>query len=188
MEFTYTLTEDDYLKAATIKVPRSARRPWSRVLSVTYVVLFYLSVGLIVVAGRTLEWLDLTGDKLGNLPIGSVLSSSIFPMLILPLLIFVLFKTVTYLPTRKTRIEQFRNCIGCTVATTAIVSSQSIAFRSEAGTSECSWKCFAGWNSQGGLLILANHANTRHILKTARLEPAQSSELMQILATALPQR
>jgi hypothetical protein len=188
MEFTYTLTEDDYLKAATIRLPRSARGPWARTLSTTYLVYFFLSVGLIVATGRILEWFDLTGGKLGNLPIGDVLGSSIVPMLILPALVLILFKAVTYFPARKARIEQFYKCIGCTVATTAVVSAQYIAFRSEAGTSECSWKCFGGWNSQGGLLVLAGHTNTRHILRIAELEPAQISELMQILASALPHR
>jgi hypothetical protein len=186
MEFTYTLTENDYLNAAAIKVARSAGRPWSRLLSVTYIVLFYLSVGLTVVAGRTLEWFDLTGNKLANLPLTGVMTSSIMPMTMLPLFFLILFKTVTYFPNQRVRREQFRSCLGCKVKMTAVVSSQSIAFRSEIGSSECSWKCFAAWNSQNGLLVLTNHAGTRQILKIAALNPAQHSELMQILSTALP--
>src|SRR4051812_27499009 len=133
IEFTYTLTEDDYLNAAKIKVARSAGRPWSRVLSVTYIVLSYLTVGLILVTGRLLEWFDVTGNKLGNLPIGSVFGSSIVPTAILPLGILYLFKAVTYLPSRRARREQFRSCLGCTAATTAVISLESVAFRSEAG-------------------------------------------------------
>ena len=188
MEFTYTLTEDDYLRAAAMRVPSFSRGPWSRVLSVSYIVVFYLSVGLLIVAGRMLEWLNLTGDKFGNLPLGDMLGSSIVPTAILPVAIFVLFKVIPFVPTRKARIEQFRRCIGCRVAVTAMLSPESIAFRSEAGRSECIWKCFAGWTAQDGLLILADHANTRHILKISGLDQAQHIEFMKILATALPKR
>ncbi|WP_109485938.1 hypothetical protein [Occallatibacter savannae] len=188
MEFTYTLTEDDYLKAAAIKLARPTGHPWSRILSVTYIVLLYLSVGVIVATGRILEWFDLTGDKLGNLPIGDLLASSIMPTAILPLGILILFRAVTYLPNRRLRREQFRSCIGCTATTTAVFSLESVAFRSEAGFSQSAWKCFARWKSQEGLLVIANHAGTRHIVKVAGLDQAQLTELMEILAAALPQR
>ena len=189
MEFTYKLTEADYVKAARIRAKSlNARRPWSKFLSRLYLVLSFAILWLCFSAGRILEWLDLTGDKLGNLAVGNLLLSSILPTAILSLLIILLVRAVTYLPRRRLRREQYRNSAACQVETRVRVSPQSIAFQSETGSSESNWKNYATWNMRDGILVLTNHGGVRHILKIAGLDPAQHSELMGILSDALPQK
>jgi len=186
MEFAYKLTEADYVKAARIKAKSLNARPWSKFLSRLYLVLSFVILWLCFSAGRILEWLDLTGDKLGNLAVGNLLLSSILPTAILSLLIILLVRAVAYLPRRRLRREQYRNSAACQVETRVRVSPQSIAFQSETGSSESNWKNYATWNTRDGILVLTNHGGVRHILKIAGLD--QHSELMGILADALPQK
>ena len=185
MEFTYRLTEEDYLRAAKIKAKNTSTRPWSRFLSRIYLGLFFLVLWFSMIVGRILEWLDLTGDKLGHLSVASVLFSSILPTAILSFLVILLIRAVLFWPKLLRRREQFRNSVGCQVETIVNVSPERIAFRSETGSSESQWRSYAAWSTRDGILVLDTQAGVRQILKIAGLSQDQRSELLGILRTTL---
>jgi hypothetical protein len=188
MEFSYRLTEEDYMKASKIKVKYATGRPWARFLSRFYLVLFLITMWLTFASGRILEWLDVTGDKLGKLAIGSLLISSILPTLILSFLVIVLYRALLFWPRMQQRREQYGSNAGCQVETTVTLSPLSIAFRSEMGQSESRLKNYAAWSSRNGILVLATQAGVRQIVKIGGLPPAQQSELLKLLTDALPQK
>jgi hypothetical protein len=188
MEFTYKLTEDDYVRAARVKVERSGPRLWLKVLSRLNSAFFFVGLWIAVAAGRILERFEISRNKLENLAAGQLMFSSILPTLLLSWLIMLVFQMATYWPKLKARREQYRRNAGCHVETSVTASSQSIAFRSETCSSESKWTCYAGWAMQDGILILANHGGVRQILKVEGLEQNQRSELMQILAAAISKR
>ena len=182
MEFTYRLTEDDYLKAAKIKVKiKPSRRPWFQFMSRIYLGLFFFVIWFSMIFGRIFEWLEITGDRLGNLAMGKLLISSIVPASILSLLVFLLVRSVVFWPKRLQHREQYRRNSQCQVETTVNASTQRIVFRSETGSSESLWKCYAGWGTQDGILVLQTYGGVRQIMKVAELNQDQKSEFIRIL-------
>jgi len=185
IEFTYHLTEDDYVKAAEIKVKIKASHPWSKVLSRIYLALLLFVIWFSMIIGRILAWLDITGDKLGKLSIGDVLLSSILPTAILLFLFILLIRILLLWPKKLQRREQYRNSAQCQVATTVKASPERIAFRSEQGSSESQWKCYAGWAAQDEILVLQTFAGVRQILKIPGLNQDQRAEFIRILNAAM---
>ena len=185
MEFTYRLTEDDYVKSAKVKVKINVPRPWSRFLSRIYLGSLFFTIWFSIIIGRILEWLDVTGDKLGNLKTSNLLISSILPAAILLFLVLLFVRILLFLPKRFQRREQYRNSAQCQVATTVKASTERIAFRSEEGLSESQWKCYAGWSAQDGILVLQTFAGVRQILKIADLSQDQRDEFIRIVKTAI---
>ncbi|HEY2468431.1 MAG TPA: hypothetical protein VGI45_11440 [Terracidiphilus sp.] len=185
MEFTYKLTEDDYARAARVKVKSSGSRPWLKLLSRLQLAFFFVGLWIALIAGRILERFEISGEKLGNIAAGRLMLSSVLPTLILSWLIILAFQMATYWPKRKVRREQYRRNEGCHVATSVAVSPESIAFRSETGSSQSKWTCYTGWEIQDGILILLKQGGVRQILKVEGLDPNQQSELKGILANAI---
>jgi hypothetical protein len=186
MEFSYKLTEDDFVRAGAIKVRYPSARAWSKSVSRIYSFSFLAALWLAFVSGRILERLDVTGNKLGDVAVEPLLLASILPSAILAVLIILVIRIVVYWPKRSLRREQYRNNAACQVETVVRISPESISFRSATGSSESRWTCYAGWNLRSGILVLANKAGVRQILKVAGLSPSERTELMQILDVAIP--
>ena len=185
MEFSYKLSEADYLLASKIVVKRP-KRAWARAQS-------YVSLGCLLVivwgallTGMMLEWSDAGGGSLAEAPIGHLVLSSIIPSLILFWFSLWLPRLVMRWPRLMSGREHFRTDPACQAETTAIITSESAKFRSDNGNSESAWDCFSTWGERNGVLVLVTRAGGRKILKISGLSAVEKEDLHAILHVALP--
>ena len=192
MEFTYKLTEPEYLFASKIAT-KGLRQPWARLVRYAYLSVIFLIVWGSVLVGMLLEQQDLVGITAGEIQFmhkaQAVIPASFVPAIGCYCLVLILlrFRFLQWFD-RKRRLEDFRTDPGCQAETTATVTPQSIAFRSATGSSESIWACYSTWAERNGILLLVTHAGVRKILKVAGLSDPQRDELRAILTTALPKK
>jgi hypothetical protein len=196
MEFSYKLTEAEYLLASSIVIKRP-KRPWARVLSNAYLAALFLAIWGTFLAGMVLERNDLVGVTARDLANGNVvrgvsptplLSASILPAAGLFCLLLIVTRLLFRLPILLTRKEHFRSDPGCQAETTVSATAASISFRSAIGSSENIWGGYSTWAERNGILVLVSHAGVRSILKIAELSERERAELRSILGTALPKK
>lgn len=192
MEFSYKLTESDYLRASIIAVNRPKRR-WARALSYGYLTQLFLVIWGALIAGMMLERSDMVGITAADLRDLHV-TSAIIPASIVPSAAFfglvVLLLRLRFLRwfISNSRRENFRVDPACQAATTVTVTPQSIAFRSALGSSESDWRGYSAWAEKDGILLLVTHAGVRKILKISALSDVEKSELLSIVASALQKK
>jgi hypothetical protein len=190
MEFSYKLTEAEYVLACRIAVKRPGR-PWARLLSRSYLFLIFLVVWGSLLAGMVLEQSDLVGitaDEIRHIhTVPEFIPESIIPAICL--FVFVVLalgmRPLRWLD-RKARQEHFRTDPSCQAETTVTATPNSISFRSVNGSSDSIWGCFATWAERNGILVLVTRAGVRKILKISGLTEPEKAEFRMILNAALP--
>jgi hypothetical protein len=190
MEFSYKLSEADYLLASGTAAKRPGR-PWARLLAYGNLTLVFLIIWGALLAGMFLEQSDLAGlnpSEIQTVPlVRQVVPASIVPALCLFCLVFLLLRMrILRWLDRQSRREHFRADPGCQAETTVTLTPQSIAFRSVAGSSESVWDGYATWAERNGILVLVTRAGVRKIMKIASLSESEKVELRGILSAALP--
>jgi hypothetical protein len=188
MEFTYKLTEPEYLLACDIVVKR--RGPsWTRHLPYVYFAGLLLVVWGAIFGGMELECSDLIGVsvEIHKLPpVGLMISGSLLPAFIYAWVVSLIVRAVLRRWYLRRRLRHFHDDPGCQAETTVNFRPDSIGFRSSTGSSESIWECYETWNEKNGVLLLVTRAGTRKIVKTSGLSEAERSELRGILVAALP--
>ena len=187
MEFSYKLSEAEFLGSSKIAT-QSPKRRSARLLSFAYWVALFLVVWSALLIGMMLEWSDFTGDKLAHIPFLHIITASIMPSLIAFWLIPLSLRVMMRWPNQKLRREHFRTDPGCQADTTVIITKESVAFRSATGSSESIWDCYRTWGERNGILVLITRSGIRKILKISGLLEAEQAELRTILASVLPKK
>jgi hypothetical protein len=192
MEFSYKLSEADYLLAGSIAVKRPGR-PRARLLFYAYLATLFLLLWGGLIIGMLLEQMDLVGISAAQIQ-GVQADKAIVPASIVPALLYfcaglILLRTgfLRWFD-RGRRLEHFRTDPGCQAETTVIATAQSIAFRSKTGSSESIWDCYSMWAERQGILVLVTHAGVRKILKVSSLSESEKAEFRGILSAALPKK
>jgi hypothetical protein len=193
MEFSYKLTESEYLSACKIPVKRPGRN-WTRISSYVYNAILLLTVWGAVVLGMLLESWDLVGINAADVPHlhtpAAILPASIVPALgyfALVLMAFRLLRPTRWLAARRRR-EHFRADPQCQAETRVTVTVEGVSFHSATGSSQSIWSTYSTWAERGGVLLLVTHAGVRKILCISKLTDPQRAELRGLLAAVLPQK
>jgi hypothetical protein len=190
MEFSYKLSEAEYLLAGRIAVKRPGQ-PWARVLAYGYLLQIFLIVWGSFLAGMVLERSDMVGVTANDIQkthaVREIVPASIVPAIALFFVIFLLLRMrlLRYFDRRR-RLEHFRTDPGCQAETSVTATRQMIAFRSATGSSESSWGCYAAWAELNGILILVTCAGVRKILKISGLSESEKEEFRSLLNLVLP--
>ncbi len=190
MEFSYKLSEAEYLLAARIAAKRPGR-PSARLFTYAFLTTILLIVWVSFVAGMVLEQSDLVGITAGDLQrphkVEAIIPASIVPTLAIFCVAILLLRMrpLRWL-LRRSRFEHFRIDPGCQAETTVTLTSGSIAFRSATGSSQSIWGCYTTWGERDGVVVLVTCAGVREILKIADLSESEKGEFRSILSSALP--
>jgi hypothetical protein len=196
MEFSYKLTEAEYLKASKLRL-RSARKG-----STVKMVLIWV----VILISLTLLWEVVTRSALTpavnpsapaatssesatpantqqktDLPIALLINLG--PLL---LLVAVWFTLVTLqLPARLRRM--YRNDPAAQGLFTVDITPHSFVLKNTAGiSSEITWNIYERWIDGGDLILLVNYSQAALTLSLAGLSDMQRIELRSILAAVLP--
>jgi hypothetical protein len=193
MEFSYILTEPEYLRACNMRVKRAGRN-WLRINSYVYNAILLLTVWGAVVLGMLLESWDLVGVNTADVP-HPHMPAAILPASILPALAYFFFVLVglrLLRPSRwiaaRQRREHFRTDPSCTAETCVTVTPEGVSFRSATGSSQSIWGTYCGWTERDGIVLLVTRAGVRKILSIGKLTDPEKSELRSILTAVLPQK
>jgi hypothetical protein len=193
MEFSYKVSEDEYMRASKIGIKRP-RGPWARGVSYLYPATLFFAVWGSFLLGMIMERNDLVGVTAGDLHEGHAFrsmspapfwSASLIPALGIFCLLLICLRILFRVPMLRVRREQFRRNPGCQVETTVNVTPSSIAFRSATGSSESRWECYSTWAERDGVLVLVTHAGIRQILRIAGLSEPERAEFRGILSASI---
>ena len=194
MEFSYRITEEDYLFASEIKVkPLTTRRQgW---LKGAYQLLVFLFIFLAVALGLFLGEKDASGAQVDPaLPLlGRILFASIFPAAAISWFYFIALGTMHSVLTRRrerdARLMHYRSDSSCQGMTTLTITPELVLFRCGPDCiTQSGWKSYSEWILSERILLLVTHSRSRRIVNIAALSNTEQQELRAILATALPQK
>lgn len=178
MEFTYQLTEDDFVAANQLKL-KSVHRIITSVVVYSITTFFWIGLTAIWIN----PWLHPHAPHLGQ--DASALQSSLLPgalSLALWILIFRVFSP--YFMRRKFRKAQ--NLRGEFIS---VLNSEGLAEKSSKGSSTFSpWADFAYWRESKTMIIVVSPTDVFHMLPKSGLSDPQQTELRAILTTALPKK
>ncbi|HTW79137.1 MAG TPA: hypothetical protein VME23_06335 [Terracidiphilus sp.] len=198
MEFSYKLTEAEYLRASKLRLKRAGKGPTFKKLLIWVLVLVCLMILWGVV---TRIALNPAVDGSAPVPASSecVTATSTPPKTDAPLallfnlgplllLLAVWFTLVTlWLPGRLRRMYQ--NDPAAQGLFTVNVTAHSFAFKNTAGvSSEISWNIYERWIDGGNLVLLVNYSQAAFTISLAGLSDVQRAELRGILSAALPKK
>ena len=198
MEFSYKLTEAEYLRASKLRLLRAGKGATVKKIIIWVFILVCLMLLWGVVTRNALEP---AVDVSAPVPASSesVTSTSTPPKTDVPLalllnvgpillLLAVWFTLVTLrLPGRLRRMYQ--NDPAAQGLFTVNVTAHSFAFKNTAGiSSEISWNIYERWIDGGDLILLVNYSQAALTLSLAGLSDAQRAELRGILSAALPKK
>jgi hypothetical protein len=190
MEFSYRITETDYLYACKIKVaPRvSQRLRWSKH---AYRLLLFTFVFGTFASGLLFGWKDATAIQIemASPPLGRVFSEAIIPALVISLLYFSVLGVLHRYLTRNTnaQLEHYRSDPSCQCETTLTVTPEQVFFRCANGClTQSGWNIYKQWVESGNIILLITLAGVRKIVNIAGLSEVERDELRGILSAALP--
>jgi len=160
MQFTYELTEEDFIEAYRAHRERSAFNKWSTKIVFWFVILLG-AAGIVVSALAR----DLRPVKM------------VVPLVILALVWKLVF---TVLPRWNMR-RQFRKQPGAQGVKTISFESDGLHFSSENGSGVSAWKNYVRWAEGKNQVLLYNSPYYYIVVSTSTLAPAQRAELLAML-------
>lgn len=198
MEFSYKLTEAEYLKASKLRLKSAGKGTTVKKVLIWGFILVCLMLFWGVVTRnaqkpavdgsapvpRSSERVTSTNTP-PQTDVPFALLTSLGPLL---LLFAVWFTLVTFrLPARLRRM--YRNDPAAQGLFTVNVTPHSFAFKNTAGiSSEISWKIYERWIDGGDLILLVNYSQAALTVSLAGLSDAQRAEVRGILSAALPKK
>ena len=193
MEFSYKLTEDEFIRGVRLERKASSR-------SSLKTALFWMSImaGLMIlfaaIRPRDRQTPDTTSAAVLSsaqpspmTPAGktAVLLQQVGPFLVIAGLWILLVKgliplRLRYLYRKDPRMQAFF---------VVELTGDSISTYNAAGTSSRSaWNVYDGWCECGGIIVLIFHSGAYSIMSLAGLSPFQQDEVRGILTAALPRK
>ena len=197
MEFTYRISEADYLAAANLQRRDMRKGPVKAVMFWVFILVCLFTLWSIVSNGgrqsnsnssipnaTSSEGLT-TGDSPQTTGTSSALLFNVGPFLLLILVWIIL---VFWLGPIRLR-SQYRIDPSVHGEITVNITPESLSSPSTAGvTSQSGWNIYKRWVEERDLVLLVRHSPIYVILNIAGLTDGQRAELRGILSTALPKK
>lgn len=187
MEFSYQISESDYVSACKLAIK-------SRRSGTTKTILFwaFIVICLVLLFGVITRQKQLPADsEVDSAPVtqqassGEALMKNIAPLV--GILVIWGFIVVFWLPRAGKRM--YRRDTNLHGAITVTMDAESFAFRSTVGTSiQSRWSVFNGWLEKRDIVLLRYPNGTFQILNLAGLSEVEREQLRSILKTVLPQK
>lgn len=190
MEFSYKLSESEYLQALKVAVKSRGIALRLLISYAWFAVLFLVIWGAFLVEVWIVSPEQQTATAPYNQPpsflfltIGSILPALIYSMVVL------IVVSLTFQWIRRGRgLKYYRTDPACQAETTCTVTPRSVAFHSATGSAESIWGCYKSWHERNGFLILTTRAGARKIVKISGLAESAKAELRALLTAALPNK
>lgn len=181
MEFTYKISEADYVNAYTLQA-----KSRSGALAKKIAFWFLIAVCLVLLFGVTQIFIEAPADVRESAPIIlSDIALNVLPIVILAA-VFVFFRFVW----PKMRVRRlYRSDPALQAEITLNVTAESIACQTSAGsTSKSPWSIYKCWSEGKEILTISYHSGVYFVVSLGGLAEAQRAELRGILTTALPKK
>jgi len=189
MEFSYSLSEREYLQASRMALRSKRNGVVKTVLFWAFIVICLVLLFTVIQknsqSGPDPQSEGETVSTATPAPTGWALAVQLAPgVLGLAAGALAVFLWIPY--TRRRLYRKDKNLHGVITVT---VDRQSFASRSTTGASlQCPWSVFQRWLESGGIVLLGYPNGTFAILNVAGLSDAERQELRGILAEVLPQK
>jgi hypothetical protein len=190
MEFSFTITEQDYVKGTRAAMKRNRATTWKTILfSLFITICLVLLVGVVRKNSRVSE---IDADRVESQPaqtqsFGDIRALTIqvapFAGLVGPFLFLFLF----WVPYQmRVRYRKDTNVHG---VFTVVLDTDSFALETSIGSSARSkWSAFKEWHETGDLVLLRYPSSQSQLLVLRGLSEPQREELRGILTAALPKK
>jgi hypothetical protein len=181
MEFTYKISEEDYVNAYILQ---ARNRSSALVKDISFWVL--IAVCLLLLFGVTERLIQSPADAEDSAPI--VMSSVVLNILpaVIAAALFIFFRF--FFPKMRIR-RMYRNDPALQSEITLNVTADSIACHTSAGsTSQSAWSIYKCWREGKDVLTIAYHSGVYFVVSLAGLSEPQRAELRSILTAALPKK
>lgn len=183
MQFSYNISEDEFLKAVRLRCRRNS--------SVTKIVMFWAFILICLV----LLWGTITRSRqssaIDDAPVPTDVSptssSSWFPITMISVGLVVVLQIKYWSPRRLRRL--YRKDLAMQGRFTVEMTPESLEIGSTAGfTSRSNWNLYEFWSEKNHLIVLVLLSSAFVVLNTAGLPEPQRAELRGILSSAVPQK
>lgn len=197
MEFSYRISEEEYLRAARLKFKDAFRlRRVGRVILIWILVLAGLMLAMTFIQKSKQEQTSIQEERIEAVPTETsssqktenllpALISNVGPfVIVVGIMAYVVFRGI---PMQLRR--QYRKNPAMQGQFTVNITPESFSSDNTAGASGRSgWNIFDYWREGKGLIMLVYHSGPYFLISLADLSEAQKVELRGILAAALPKK
>jgi hypothetical protein len=199
MEFSYTISEAEYLQAGRVSKKASGRAVLAAKLIFWFLVLAFLIAGWgltlsdphVVTISHGADGYDYATTDWSRSSHPFARASHTLMVNFGPIAIFLMSAAGVYAfrgPVYRLRRAYRKNPV-MNGKFTVFVTPESFSGRNSAGTSwQDNWTLFESWREGSGLILLNLRNGPYYILNLAGLSDPQRTELRSILADALPQK
>jgi hypothetical protein len=189
MEFTYRISEAEYLNAAKLRL-KGTRRFGTIKTVLFWVFIFVCLMLLLSVVQHHHQQVSPIPDEAVAQTVDSghvvrAILENIGPFaLLIGIWLFMMFR---FVPARLRRL--YRKDPSMQGQFTVNITPDSLLTQNTAGTSsKTGWNIYDCWREGNGVIMLVFHSGAYFLLSLASLSDAQRNELRGILATALPKK
>jgi F0F1-type ATP synthase membrane subunit a len=189
MEFSYRISEAEYLQAAKLKLKGGSRARFLKLLLFwSLVVCLAVFFSVYHKSKQTSEVPAVqqeSAEAVGSDPLANRLVENVLPFTVLAgVWIFIMFK---WMPMRLQRV--YRKDPSMQGQYTVSVTPESVATQNTAGTSsKTGWNIYNYWREGKDVILLVFHSGSYFLLSVRELPDAQRDELRGILTAALPKK
>jgi len=187
MEFTYRLSEEDYLLGYKMEVGRvaSLTPQWPKYV---YSPLLFVFLLVAVTVGWVLGGSSVDGTSAGVM---RVVQESVAPAPLIFILYFLAAGVIRrfHVKVNSSPVQLYRSDPSIGVETTLAISAEGTHFRNDIGrVTRWGWEMYEGWLEGGGILLIVTKMRYSFIVKIGGLSDFECGELRLILSEALPQK
>ena len=190
MEFSYRISEAEYLRAAKLQLKGGSRARLLKLVLIWGLILVCLVVllGIYHKSKQTNEAPAVqqeSAEAVGPDHLADRLVENVLPFTVLAgVWIFIMFK---WMPMRLQRV--YRKDPSMQGQYTVSVTPESVATQNTAGTSsKTGWNIYNYWREGKDVILLVFHSGSYFLLSLRELPDAQRDELRGILTAALPKK
>lgn len=184
MEFSYRISEADYLAAWKMQLKNTSRSRDLRSIAIWVGINVCLLIGWFVVSHRPVSVLEIES------PSRSASSTSLMSSILVVIGLVVLGNVLYRVKKRSSLLREmyWKNPV-MQGEFTVEATSEEVKSRNTAGTSSASkWDVYESWSEEKNLMLLTMRNETFSILNLAALSAQQRDELRTIIAAALPKK
>lgn len=184
MEFSYKVSEADYLAAWKLLEKKVARTRELRKIAILVVINICLLIAWFVVSHRPLPVSELES------PSSHASSSSLLTSMLVVIGLVTLGNVLYRVKNRSTILRKmYQKNPSMQRVFTVDITTDGVSSRNTAGTSSASrWELYEFWSEEKDLMLLTLRNETFSIVNLAGLSTERRNELRTIVGAALPQK
>jgi hypothetical protein len=189
MEFSYRISEEEYLSAARLKLKRASRL--GRVRKTVMIWVFILA-GLMFAVSAIQNYRQ-QPDNSDEIAVQTATTAQPMNAMSITIVLFVVFISILlYVIFRGVPMQlrrQYRKDPAMQGQISMSITPESISVENTAGaSSKTGWNVYDYWCEGKGIIILAFHSGAYFLISLASLPETQQDELRGILTVALPKK